>query len=71
MGPYYVIREIDFKLCCSSVLCIFSFILVISQFRAHIAEYVTDSGGMIDNIDLTIVHILFIYVIVILENQGV
>ena len=28
--------------------------------RAHIAEYVTDSGGMIDDIDLKIAHILCI-----------
>ena len=44
----------------SSVLSFFSFILVISPIRAHIAEYVTDSGGMIDNIDLKIAHILCI-----------
>ena len=44
----------------SSVLSFFSFILVISPMRAHIAEYVTDSGGMIGKIDLKIAHILCI-----------
>ena len=53
MGSDYIIRVIIFKI-------FFSFILIISPMRAHIAEYVTDSGGTIDNIDLKIAHILCI-----------